>query len=88
MWSYLASVRMYPFHKNLPEDRTHAKPILRPVTVGSVLTRFGCRVMVKMNMVMVAEQLLLSHHSLLGSTGVYNKSYWRALLLWKLTLHG
>jgi hypothetical protein len=45
MWAYLASAPLYPFHKKLPEERISAKdPALRLVTVGSVLTRFGCRV--------------------------------------------
>jgi hypothetical protein len=68
-WFYLASFLMYPFHKKLPEDRILAKPSLRPVTVGFVLSRFGWRVMVKMNMVMVAEQLLLSHQFSFGING-------------------
>ena len=41
-WTYLASALMYPFHKLMLEDRIDLKdPALRPVTVGSVLTRFG-----------------------------------------------
>jgi hypothetical protein len=69
LWSYLASVLMYPFHKKLPEERNPAKPTLRPMTVTSVLTRIGCRVMVKMKRVMVAEQLLLSHQFSFGING-------------------
>jgi len=53
---------MYPFHKKLPEERiSTTEPALRPVTIGSVLTRFGCRVMVRMNRMVVAAELLLSH---------------------------
>jgi hypothetical protein len=49
-WAYLASALLYPFHNNLPEERTSTTdPALRPVTVGSVLNRFGYRVMVRMN---------------------------------------
>ena len=55
LWSYLASVLMYPFHKKLPEDRSPSKPTLRHGTVGFVLAHFGYKVMVKMNRVMVAE---------------------------------
>ena len=45
-WTYLASALMYPFHKLMLEDRVDPKdPALRPVTVGSVLARFGCRVL-------------------------------------------
>jgi hypothetical protein len=44
-WAYIASVLMYPFHKKLPEGRTSIiAPTVPLVTVGSVLTRFGCRV--------------------------------------------
>jgi hypothetical protein len=70
LWAYLASVLMYPFHKKMPEERIPlADPALRPVTVGSVLTRFGCRVLVRMNRLMVAEQLLLSHQFSYGVKG-------------------
>ena len=54
---------MYPCRKKLQEERNPShqiKPTLLPVTDGSVLTRFGCIVMVKMNRVMVADQLLSS----------------------------
>ena len=60
---------MYPFHKKLPEERTPAKLTLHPVTVGSVLTRFRCRVMVKMNKIYVAEQPLLFHQFSFGVNG-------------------
>ncbi len=47
LWAYLASALMYPFQKKLPEEMSPAgDPALRPVTVGSVITRFGSRVMV------------------------------------------
>ena len=69
------SFLMYPFNKKLPEDRSLAKPTLRPVTVGFVQTRFGCRVMVKMNTVYVAENCFSPTNFHLGSTAVYNKSY-------------
>jgi hypothetical protein len=69
-WTYLASALMYPFHKLMFEERIDPKnPALRPVTVGSVLTRFGCRVLVKMNKIAVAAQLLLSHHFSFGIIG-------------------
>ncbi len=62
VWAYMSSALLYPFHKKLPEERTSVTdPALRPVTVGSVLTRFGCRVMVRMNRLVVAAELLLSH---------------------------
>ena len=61
---------MYPFHKLMPEDRMDPKdPALRPVIVGSVLTRFGCRVLVRMNMMAVAAQLLMSHQFSFGVNG-------------------
>ena len=62
VWAYLTSALIYPFHKKLPEERISVtEPALRPVTVESVLTRFGCNVMVRMNRVAVAAELLLSH---------------------------
>ena len=62
LWAYMVSALLYPFHKKLPEERTSVTdPALRPVTMGSVLTRFGCIVMVRMNKVAVAAGLLLSH---------------------------
>jgi len=70
LWAYLASALMYPFHKKLPGERTSViNPLLRPVTMGSVLTRFGCRVMVRMNMLTVATELLLSHQFSFGISG-------------------
>jgi len=62
LWTYLAAALMYPFHKLMHEERVDPKdPALRPVIVGSVLTRFGCRILVRMNRLVVAAQLLLSH---------------------------
>jgi hypothetical protein len=59
-----------PFHKKLLEERTSVTyPALRPVPVGSVLTRFGCRVMVRMNKMAMAAELLLSHHFSFGING-------------------
>ena len=61
VWAYLTSALMYPFHKKLHEERTSVTdPALRPVIVGSVLTRFGCKVMVRMIRLAVAAELLLS----------------------------
>jgi hypothetical protein len=68
--TYMASALMYPFHKFMPEDRVDPKdPALRPVIVGSVLTRFGCRVLVRMNRMAVAANLLLSHQFSFGING-------------------
>jgi len=70
LWTYLASALMYPFHKLMLEERIDPKdPALRPVTVGSVLTRFPCRVLVRMNRIAVASQLLLSHQFSFGING-------------------
>ena len=69
-WAYLASALLYPFHKKLPEERNYiTDPALRPVTVGFVLTRFGCIVMVRMNRQAVATELLLSHQFFFGING-------------------
>jgi hypothetical protein len=62
LWTYLASALMYPFHKKRSEERISlTDPALRPVTVGYVIIRFGCRIMVRMNRVTMAETFLLSH---------------------------
>jgi hypothetical protein len=66
----MASALLYPFHKKLPEERTSViDPALRPVIVGSVLTRFGCRVMVRMNKLAVVAELLMSHQFSIGING-------------------
>jgi hypothetical protein len=68
--AYLASALLYPFHKKLQEDKSPVgDPALRPVTVGSVPTRFGCKVMVRMHRMAVAEALLLSHQFSFGING-------------------
>ncbi len=70
LWAYLASALLYPFHKKLPEERSSTTdPALRPVTLGYVLTRFGCRVMVRMNRQVVAAEMLLSHQLSFGING-------------------
>ena len=61
---------MYPFHKLMFEDRIDPKdPELRHVIVGSVFTRFSYMVLVKMKMIAVAAQLLLSHQFSFGING-------------------
>ena len=61
---------LYPFHKKLPEERTSiTDPALRPVTMGSVLTRFGCIVMVRMNRLDVVAELQMSHQFSFGING-------------------
>jgi hypothetical protein len=58
----MAFALIYPFHKLMLEDRIDPKdPALRPAIVESVLTRFGWRILVRMNMTVVAAQLFLSH---------------------------
>ncbi len=53
------------------EERIDPKdPALRHVAVGSVLTRIGCcRVLVRMNRMAVAAQILLSHQFSFGING-------------------
>jgi len=61
LWSYLTLTLMHPFQKLMLEDRIDPKdPALRSVTVGLVLTRFGCRVLARMNRMAAAAQLLMS----------------------------
>ncbi len=70
LWSYMTSSLMYPFHKLMFEDRIDPKdPALRPITMGWVLTRFGCIVLVRMNRMTVVTQLLLSHQVSFGING-------------------
>jgi hypothetical protein len=54
----------------MPEERTSTMdPVLRPVTVGFVLTRFGCIVMVRINRQAIAAELLLSYQFSFGING-------------------
>jgi len=70
LWSYMDFEVMYPFHKLMLEDRIDPKDLaLRHATVGSVLTRFGCWVLVRMTRIAVAAQLLLSHSFSFGING-------------------
>jgi hypothetical protein len=70
LWTYLASALLYPFHKKLLEEIiSNVDPALRLVTVSFVLTHFGCRVMVRMNKIAVAEKLLLFHQFSFGING-------------------
>jgi hypothetical protein len=74
LWTYLASALMYPFHKKMPEERVSTTdPALRHVTMGSVITRVGCRILVRMNMLVVAEGLLISHQMFLELKEVFNR---------------
>ncbi len=61
---------MYPLHKKVPEERVLTlDPAMRHVTTGSVITRFGCRILVRMNILQMAENLLLSHPFSFGMKG-------------------
>jgi len=81
LWAYVAFALLYPSHKIWPEERTFiVDPALRPVTVGSILARFGCIVMVRMHRVVLAKELLLSHQFSFGiNGGGSNKLSWRAI---------
>ncbi len=60
-WTYLPSTLMYPFYKLLHDERISiTNPALRLVTLGSVITRFGCRILVRMKRLVVAETLLVT----------------------------
>jgi hypothetical protein len=70
LWAYLASALLYPFRNKMMEERlSTGDPALRPVTVGSLLTRFGCKVMVRMQTLAVAEEMLRSHQFSFGIHG-------------------
>ena len=74
MWANLASALLYPFYKKLPEERTSTKdPTLRHVILGSVLTRFGCRVMARINRCAVATELMMSHQLSFGVNGGFQQ---------------
>ena len=61
---------LFSFHKKPQENKSPiGDPAVRRVNVGSVLTRFRCRVMVRMNRIAVAEVLLLSHQLSFGVNG-------------------
>ena len=65
----------------MPEDRIDPKDMaLRHVTVGSLLTRFGCMILVRMNRIAVAAQLLLSHQFSFGINGGAQKVIWGCTL--------
>jgi hypothetical protein len=58
---------MYTFHKKLHEERILiTNPALLPVAVGSVITRFGYRILIKMNSLTVAETILLTQQFSFG----------------------
>jgi hypothetical protein len=68
--AYMASALMYNFHKKLPKERVpFTDPTFRHVTIRSVLIRFRCRALVRMNNIAVAEELLLSHQISFGVNG-------------------
>jgi len=61
---------MYAFHKKLAEKRVSTTDhALRHIIVGLVITRFGCRILVRMNILAVAEGLLLSDQFSFGIKG-------------------
>jgi hypothetical protein len=62
MWADLTCALLYSFHKKLPKERiTRTYHALRMVMVGSVLNRFECKVMARMDMITIKKQLMLSH---------------------------
>ena len=61
MWSFLSSAIMIPFHKLTHLERDLSQdPRLRPITIGSLLNRFSCRTLLRMNRRGLAERLLQS----------------------------
>ena len=65
------------------EDRKDPKgPALRSVTVGSVLTRFGHMVLVRMNRMHVCAELLRSHQFSFG----VNEGVQQVILACKIVL--
>ncbi len=70
LWTYQASILMYSFHKMTTEVRDSGVDYaLRLVTLGYVLTRLGCIVLVMMGREGMADQLLVSHKFSFGIRG-------------------
>ena len=62
LWSFLSSAIMIPFHKLTQLERDLSQdPKLRPITIGSLLTRFSCRTLLRLNRKGLAERLLQSN---------------------------
>jgi hypothetical protein len=62
LWSFLSSAIMIPFHKLTQLERDLSQdPRLRPITIVSLLTRFSCRTLLRLNRKGLAERLLQSN---------------------------
>ncbi len=61
LWKFLSSAVMIPFHKLSQLERDlHSDPKLRPITLGSLLTRFSCRTLLRLNRKGVAGRTMRS----------------------------
>ncbi len=57
LWKFLSSAVMKPFHKLSQLERDlHSDPKLRPITIGSLLTHFSCRTLLRLNRKGLAEE--------------------------------
>ena len=64
MWTFFASATLLPFHK-LPQDKRNPEdPKLRPITIGSALSRFACRVLLRLHRTEIAARLLSDSHQI------------------------
>jgi hypothetical protein len=60
--SFLYFAIMIPFHKVAQLERDLSQdPRLRPITIGSLLTRFSCKTLLRLNRMGLAERLLQSN---------------------------
>ncbi len=91
LWKFLSySAIMIPFHKLSQLERVlHSDPRLRPITIGSLLTHFSCRTLLRLNRKGLAERMLRSNQFSFGiSGGVQQVIYGTALQLrrgpWKV----
>jgi hypothetical protein len=67
IWKFLSSAIVIPFHKlSQPGRDLQSDPRLRPITIGSLLTRYSCKTLLRVNMKGLAERMLRSNQFSFG----------------------
>jgi len=67
LWKFLSSAIMIPFHKLAQLERyLLLDPRLHPITIGSLLTRFSSRSLLRLNSSGLAKRMLRSNHGIPG----------------------
>jgi len=70
LWKYVSSTIMIPFHKLAQLERDLlSDPRPRPIAIGSMLTRFSCRSLLRLNRTGLAERMLRSNQFSYGILG-------------------